>query len=61
MGSTIRMAPLAPEERSAEVTALLDAVRDTARDHGQGGEPPNIFLTLARHPKLFASWLEIRP
>ena len=46
-----RVPPLQDSELDAEASALLDPIRST-RD-----EVPNIFRTLARHPKLLKRWL----
>jgi alkylhydroperoxidase family enzyme len=47
-----RIAPLTEEEMNA-------VTRTLAKGAGRvvGGPPPNIFLTLGRHPRLFAPWL----
>lgn len=47
-----RVAPLSEEEMNS-------VTRTLAKGAGRvvGGPPPNIFLTLGRHPRLFAPWL----
>ena len=47
-----RVAPLTEDEMNA-------VTRTLAKGAGRvvGGPPPNIFLTLGRHPRLFAPWL----
>jgi 4-carboxymuconolactone decarboxylase len=45
----VRIAPVAPEDRSPEQRRLLEPVR--------GDDAANVFATMAAHPKLFEAWL----
>ena len=47
-----RVPPLADDEMNAASRALAKGAGRVV-----GGPPPNIFLTLARNPRLFAPWL----
>lgn len=47
-----RVPPLAEDEMNVATRGLAKAAGRVV-----GGPPPNIFLTLGRHPRLFAPWL----
>ena len=47
-----RVQPLAEDEMNVATRALAKAA-----GRAVGGPPPNIFLTLGRHPRMFAPWL----
>ena len=47
-----RVPPLAEDEMNVAARGLAKAAGRVV-----GGPPPNIFLTLGRHPRLFAPWL----
>jgi AhpD family alkylhydroperoxidase len=51
----------APRVPPLEVEQLNIAVRGVVKAAGLavggGGRPPNLFLTLGRHPRLFTAWL----
>jgi AhpD family alkylhydroperoxidase len=48
-----RIGPLEHEEMNAATRGIAKAAELAVG----GGRPPNIFLTLARNPRLFAAWL----
>ncbi len=48
-----RVGPLEHSEMNAATRGIAKAAELTVG----GAKPPNIFLTLARHPRLFAAWL----
>jgi alkylhydroperoxidase family enzyme len=54
---TPRVPPLAPEELDAETRERLGVANPTAAPAAGQGPLLNIFLTLARHPKLLKRWL----
>lgn len=47
----LRLAPVPPEDRSAELAELLETLKFSA-----DGPDPNIFSTLAHHPRLLKRW-----
>jgi AhpD family alkylhydroperoxidase len=48
-----RVAPLELEELNVATRGIAKAAELAVG----GGRPPNVFLTLGRHPRLFAAWL----